>query len=89
VPIIAEAGKLSRAFPGIPSRSWERAKVYIVMLKALSGELHWFQAADILGWSPRARMQRLVGGLGLYLWGCTLTAGCGVTARCDFSRMQG
>lgn len=24
-----------------------------VMLKALSGELHWFQAAEILGWSPR------------------------------------
>jgi transposase len=24
-----------------------------VMLKALSGEIHWFRAADILGWSPR------------------------------------
>ena len=24
-----------------------------VMLKALSGELHWFRAAEILGWSPR------------------------------------
>ncbi|MCH2254397.1 MAG: hypothetical protein MK365_14720 [Vicinamibacterales bacterium] len=24
-----------------------------VMLKAVSGELHWFQAADILGWLPR------------------------------------
>ena len=24
-----------------------------VLLKALSGELHWFRAADILGWSPR------------------------------------
>ena len=24
-----------------------------VMLKALSGERHWFRAADILGWSPR------------------------------------
>ena len=24
-----------------------------VILKALSGELHWFRAADILGWSPR------------------------------------
>ncbi len=23
------------------------------MLKALRGELHWFRAADILGWSPR------------------------------------
>jgi len=24
-----------------------------VMLKALSGEVHWFRAAEILGWSPR------------------------------------
>ena len=24
-----------------------------VMLKAVSGEIHWFRAADILGWSPR------------------------------------
>ena len=24
-----------------------------VILKALSGELHWFRAAEILGWSPR------------------------------------
>ena len=24
-----------------------------VMLRAVSGELHWFQAAEILGWSPR------------------------------------
>ena len=24
-----------------------------VMLKALSGEMHWFRAAEILGWSPR------------------------------------
>jgi len=24
-----------------------------VMLKALSGDLHWFRAAEILGWSPR------------------------------------
>jgi len=34
--------------------AWERAMtVQEVMLKALSGELHWFRAADILGWSPR------------------------------------
>lgn len=34
--------------------AWERAMtVQEVILKALSGELHWFQAADILGWSPR------------------------------------
>jgi transposase len=34
--------------------AWERAMtVQEVILKALSGELHWFRAADILGWSPR------------------------------------
>jgi transposase len=37
-----------------PTAAWERAMtVQEVMLKALSGELHWFRAADILGWSPR------------------------------------
>jgi len=37
-----------------PQAVWERAMtVQEVMLKALSGELHWFRAADILGWSPR------------------------------------
>jgi hypothetical protein len=37
-----------------PDAAWERAMtVQEVMLKALSGELHWFRAADILGWSPR------------------------------------
>ena len=35
--------------------AWERAMMLQeVMLKALSGELHWFRAADILGMSPRA-----------------------------------
>jgi hypothetical protein len=35
-----------------PDAAWERAMtVQEVMLKALSGELHWFTAADILGWS--------------------------------------
>ena len=24
-----------------------------VMLRAISGELHWYQAAEVLGWSPR------------------------------------
>ena len=39
---------------GYPDAAWERAMtVQEVMLKAVSGELHWFQAADILGWSPR------------------------------------
>src|SRR6202049_4492168 len=37
-----------------PDAAWERAMtVQEVLLKALSGELHWFRAADILGWSPR------------------------------------
>ena len=37
-----------------PDAAWERAMtVQEVMLKALGGELHWFRAADILGWSPR------------------------------------
>jgi transposase len=38
-----------------PDAAWERAMtVQEVMLKALSGELHWFRAAEILGWSPRS-----------------------------------
>jgi transposase len=37
-----------------PDAAWERAMtVQEVVLKALSGELHWFQAADILGMSAR------------------------------------
>ena len=37
-----------------PDAAWERAmKVEEVMLKALSGEIHWFRAADILGFSAR------------------------------------
>jgi transposase len=37
-----------------PEAAWERAMtVQEVILKALSGELHWFRAAEILGWSPR------------------------------------
>jgi transposase len=37
-----------------PEAVWERAMtVQEVMLRAVSGEIHWFQAADILGWSPR------------------------------------
>jgi transposase len=37
-----------------PEAAWERAmKVQEVILKALSGEMHWFRAADILGYSPR------------------------------------
>lgn len=37
-----------------PDAAWGRAMtVQEVMLKAISGELHWFRAAEILGWSPR------------------------------------
>jgi len=37
-----------------PEAAWERAMtVQEVLLKALSGELHWYRAAEILGWSPR------------------------------------
>ena len=39
---------------GYPESVWERAMtVQAVILKAVSGEIHWFRAADILGWSPR------------------------------------
>src|SRR6266849_983666 len=38
-----------------PGAAWERAmRVQEVLLKALSGELHWFRAADILGMHPRS-----------------------------------
>lgn len=37
-----------------PAAAVERAmKVQEVLLRAMSGELRWLQAADILGWSPR------------------------------------
>jgi hypothetical protein len=37
-----------------PEAAWERAMtVQEVMLRALSGELHGFRAAEIVGWSPR------------------------------------
>lgn len=40
---------------GYPDTAWERAmKVQEVMLKALSGEIHWFRAAEILGLHPRS-----------------------------------
>lgn len=39
---------------GYPDSVWERAMtVQAVLLKAVSGEIHWFRAAEILGWSPR------------------------------------
>jgi transposase len=37
-----------------PEAVWERAmKVQEIIMKALTGELHWYRAADILGFSPR------------------------------------
>jgi len=37
-----------------PEAAWERAmKVQEVIMKALTGELHWYRAAEILGFSPR------------------------------------
>src|SRR5512134_676301 len=34
--------------------AWERAMtVQEVLLKALGGEIHWYRAAEILGFSPR------------------------------------
>ncbi len=39
---------------GYPESEWERVmQVHEVMMRALSGELHWFRAADILGVSAR------------------------------------
>ena len=39
---------------GYPEAVWERAmKVREVILRALSGEIHWFRAAEILGTSAR------------------------------------
>jgi transposase len=38
-----------------PAAAWERAmKLQEVMLRALSGEIHWFRAAEILGMDPRS-----------------------------------
>jgi hypothetical protein len=38
-----------------PDAAWERAMtVQEVILKALSGEIHWCRAADILGFSARS-----------------------------------
>ena len=40
---------------GYPDAAWERAmKVQDVILRALSGEIHWFRAAEIVGLSARS-----------------------------------
>ncbi len=49
------------------SDAWERVlKIQEVILKALSGEIHWFQAAEILGLSVRTMqvVGRIQGGFG-------------------------
>jgi len=47
---------------GRAEAAWERAmKVQEVLLRALSGEIHWFQAAEILGVSPRSLRRYRVG----------------------------
>jgi transposase len=48
---------------GYSEAAWERAmKIQEVILRALSGEIHWFQAAEILGLSVRT-MRRYRAGL--------------------------
>jgi hypothetical protein len=40
---------------GYPPAAWERAmKVQEVLLRAMSGQLSWLQAADILRMNPRS-----------------------------------
>ena len=52
---------------GYSEAAWERAmKMQEVILKALSGEIHWFQAAEILGLSTRTMRRYRVG---LEKWG--------------------
>ena len=48
---------------GYSGAAWERAmRIQDVILRALSGEIHWFQAAEILGYSTRT-MRRYRAGL--------------------------
>jgi transposase len=48
---------------GYSEAAWERAmRIQDVILRALSGEIHWFQAAEILGYSTRT-MRRYRAGL--------------------------
>lgn len=52
---------------GYSEAAWERAmKIQEVILRALSGEIHWFQAAEILGLSTRTMRRYRVG---LERWG--------------------
>ncbi len=52
---------------GYTEAAWERAmKIQEVILRALSGEIHWFEAAEILGLSTRTMRRYRVG---LDKWG--------------------
>jgi len=52
---------------GYSEAAWERAmKIQEVILRALSGEIHWFQAAEILGLSTRTMRRYRIG---LEKWG--------------------
>ncbi len=52
---------------GYSQAAWEQAmKIQDVILRALSGEIHWFQAAEILGLSTRTMRRYRVG---LEKWG--------------------
>lgn len=52
---------------GYSEAAWERAmKIQEVILRAMSGEIHWFQAAEILGLSTRTMRRYRVG---LEKWG--------------------
>lgn len=52
---------------GYSQAAWERAmKIQEVILRALSGEIHWFQAAEILGLSTRTMRRYRIG---LEKWG--------------------
>lgn len=47
---------------GYSQAAWEQAMtIQEVILKAMSGEIHWFRAADILGMSPRTLRRWRVG----------------------------
>ena len=75
---------------GYSEAAWERAlKIQEVILRALSGEIHWFQAAEILGvsapscsGSTRGRCAGTDGG-----WTSGVTKGC-LTAGIG-SRLRG
>ncbi len=59
-----------------PDAAWERAMtVQEVILKALSGEIHWFQAADILGFRRAAYVGGGTGTRGMAMWVSSINGG--------------